>query len=381
MSMSTPMANQLARRSKVSLISTMVVATTIFAGCGAQKAYQAANSSNTISVCESFLREYPESKHAVEIESKLQLLYEQRDWERASQSKEVTPYTNFIIKYPHSEFVETAKRRIQQITEFQSWQEARRMNTVGAFESFITKYPDSGYVPDARAQLEMLVDKEDWQRAEGLGTVDSYQDYVARHPRGKMNTVANERIAEIKTVGPEWTKTLARNTVESYSTFLTEYPYSMYSPLAKEKLEVLDDREWANALRQNNLKSLRNYLNKFPIGKNAARAEQRIVDLEVDGIFNKQHGELPPLTRSLAGNDAITTIEILNKTVFDLTVRYSGTDSKKAIIRPNQRVQIVLQNGRYRVAASVDTSSVQNYAGTETLNGGGYSVEYFIEYR
>lgn len=57
--------------------------------------------------------------------------------------------------------------------------------------------------------------------------------------------------------------------------------------------------------------------------------------------------------------------------------------SKKDIIANVNKFKAFLKvgkhiNGSYRIAASVSASNVSRYAGTESLNGGSYEVEYYI---
>ena len=52
--------------------------------------------------------------------------------------------------------------------------------------------------------------------------------------------------------------------------------------------------------------------------------------------------------------------------------------SRSKALEYQTRTSIGLKNGKYRVAASVSASNVSNYAGNENLQGGNYSVDYYI---
>ena len=78
------------------------------------------------------------------------------------------------------------------------------------------------------------------------------------------------------------------------------------------------------------------------------------------------------------GGGSTSSISIYNRTSYNLTLLYSGPDSKRIVISPNQTGYITLRNGSYKIAASVSASNVRNYAGSENLRGGSYSAEYYI---
>ena len=71
-------------------------------------------------------------------------------------------------------------------------------------------------------------------------------------------------------------------------------------------------------------------------------------------------------------------MSVINSTSYTLTILYSGPDSKRLVITAGGSSSIHLKNGEYRIAASVSASNVSHYAGDEQLQGGNYSVEYYI---
>ena len=78
------------------------------------------------------------------------------------------------------------------------------------------------------------------------------------------------------------------------------------------------------------------------------------------------------------GSGPTSYISVTNSTSYTLTLLYSGPDSKRLVISPRASASVTLKNGHYRVAASVSASNVRNYAGSENLSGGSYSVDYYI---
>ena len=153
---------------------------------------------------------------------------------------------------------------------------------------------------------------------------------------------------------------------------------------SQEKKEASDTRwstessAWQTATNLNNISSYEKYLELFPYGKHKSQAESKLIDLQVDATFAGDHGYLPEMDQTSYGGGSTSTISIYNNTSYTLTLLYSGKESKRLALSPHSRGNLRLKNGSYRIAASVDASNVQRYAGTESLNGGSYEVEYYI---
>ena len=153
---------------------------------------------------------------------------------------------------------------------------------------------------------------------------------------------------------------------------------------SEERLEVTDNRwnteinAWQTASKLDDLTSYEKYLSLFPHGKHMAQAEKKIIDLSVDATFAGSHGTLPEMDQVGYGGGSTSYISVTNSTSYSLTLLYSGKESKRLVLSPNSTGSIRLKNGSYRIAASVNASNVSRYAGTESLNGGSYQVEYYI---
>lgn len=263
------------------------------------------------------------------------------------------------------------------------YEQTKATNSITAYENYLAKYPKSKYSDIAKQELAVLYEERDWSEAERIGTITAYKKFISDFPYGDYYSKATEKIKELEVILPEWEKASKRNSVEAYKLFLDKFPYSSYSSKAKDKLKELEYQGWSNAKQKNTVKSYENYLSEFPYGKFTEEVEKRIIDLEVDAIFKGDHGKLPPMSQTTSGYGSYekeSEIKVFNNTQYDLTLRYSGPQSKKVIFKPKEKKTIKLDKGKYRVTASVNVSSVTNYAGTEEIKGGMlYESEYWIE--
>jgi outer membrane protein assembly factor BamD (BamD/ComL family) len=350
-------------------------------GCASTRKYEAAKETNTISAYENYLQQYPNNKYTDDINIILQRLYEERDWNRTLRFNTIASYNEFILKYPASSNVTTAYQKINEINEKRDWENAAILNSINAFENFIETYPKSKHIFEAKNKLITLKENFAWENAVRIGSVNSYKDFIDKFPYSSKVSNAIEKIKEIESILPLWNKAMLSKEKDDFKTLISQFPHNPYAKLAEFELKKIDDEAWKETTAINTIKSYQDYLSDFDDGKYVNEAKKRIIDIEVDEILKGNHGKLPPMdksydNRSFANNN---TIEIYNNTTYTLTVWYSGPQSLKVIIPKKQRKSITLPNGDYRVAASVNARDINNYAGNEKLEGGEYSVDYYIK--
>jgi hypothetical protein len=127
--------------------------------------------------------------------------------------------------------------------------------------------------------------------------------------------------------------------------------------------------------QSNSIKKIKEFIVKNPDHESIDELNRRIIDLEVDKIYyDKKTGKMPASERINYSNSSTSNITIKNDTSCELTLRYSGSDSKIITIRANGTKTVSINSGNYRIAA---TACGYNYAGTENLSGD-YTSSYYI---
>jgi len=148
----------------------------------------------------------------------------------------------------------------------------------------------------------------------------------------------------------------------------------------KRQQELLAQQEkdlYAQAQKDNNADTWKEFIRLYPDHPNNKQINDNIIKLEVDEIFAGQYEEIPSANRIGEANYVSSNVAIKNDTQYTLTVRYSGPENRRIIISPGAKQEVKMKSGNYRVTASVNSSNVTNYAGTESLNGG-YESNYYI---
>lgn len=358
----------------------------IISSCGVTKDYKYAVVQNSIESYESYQELYPKSKYKSDVKQRLAKLYDEREWKMASDNHNIEAYSSYLNRFPNGMHRTEAENQIDKIRQQKeiddAWKNAKQSNTIEVFQAFIDRYDYPPYEAEAKSKIRTLIDENAWGSATRLHSIEAYNDYLKSNPEGKHRSQAIENIAKIneeKTVLPIWNKTLQIGTYQAFAEFLRNYPKSSYAKQAQDNLDKIESAEWEKATRTNTIRGYQTFKSKFPNSDYVEVAEKRIIDLEVDKIFDGDYGMLPPLNKdSYGGYKSTNSVEIYNNTGYNLTIRYSGSESKKIVLYPKQRLTTTLPNGIYRITASVNAANVRNYAGNETLSGGNYSSEYYI---
>lgn len=139
--------------------------------------------------------------------------------------------------------------------------------------------------------------------------------------------------------------------------------------------EPIRDLTFEEALVTTSIDDLENFIEKNPDHKNFEKLKARLIDLEVDQIFqDKNTGKMPTSDKVGESNSGISEVSIKNDTSCELIVRYSGIDSRMISIPENQSRSISMKSGDYRVTA---TACGESYSSSEYLSGN-YSSSYYI---
>ena len=212
----------------------------------------------------------------------------------------------------------------------------------------------------------------------GLGYLT---DFIEHCPNSKYKEQAEARVAVL--VDSLYDAAYRKNSYTGWEEYQNAVPSDDYRD-SDERKDAVDTRwntesnAWATAQSLNNIAGYERYLSLFPNGKHRSVADKKVIDMTVASTFAGEHGSLPEMDHVGYGGGSTSYVSVTNSTSYTLTLMYSGNESKRLVLSPNSTGSVRLKNGSYRIAASVSASNVSKYAGTESLNGGSYEVEYYI---
>lgn len=252
----------------------------------------------------------------------------------------------------------------------QDFEKAKKEGTAEAYDTFISNHPKSDIVDEARDSIVAVFDRETDLNLV-INDVFGIIDYEAA---SRVRNNVEHRVEIL------YAHALAENSIEGWNAYIDAVPES-YQKDAREKLLDLQWQNeaiaWQITTEKDNAIYYKKYLEHHPKGKHAKQAERRLIDLEVSAVFAGEHGILPSMDRGYSTGASYSVIEIENRTQYDLTVSYSGPDSKRMVIHPYGTRSMRIGNGSYRVAANVGHGVIP-FAGTEYLDGSYFSSAFYI---
>ncbi len=349
------------------------------ASCNGTKKFQQARTIDSIEAYEKFIQEKPKSTFVTEANNRLSVLNEQKLWNEIKNSSKIQDFESYIKNYPEGDFISQATAKIEQIELDRDWSVATTLNSTRSYTEFIQKHPLSTQAKTAKEKIDELNLEKAWLETTKNHTAQSYEAFRRMYPNSKFEDEISKALNELNIVTPAWKKAEKLNSIKGYEDFVGKHPESPQAKIASKRISSLKEKEWENAKSSRSISSVQKYLNQNPNTPYREEAEKLIIDIEVDNIFKSDHGKMPPLEK-VKGTETIyrNEVTINNNTDYTLTVRYSGKESHKVVMKPGRASSVSLPNGSYRIAASVNSSSVRSFAGSVSLEGANYESTYYI---
>lgn len=140
-----------------------------------------------------------------------------------------------------------------------------------------------------------------------------------------------------------------------------------------------EDTAWIRACEKNTRQSFERYMALYPNGAHIAEAEQKLIISKITETLNNTHNELPDIKHLEVDDESLTsTVYIQNNTIYPLTVYYSGFQTKGTVIPASGSATITVENGEYKIAASVPPHHIRPYAGKTSFSGGKYEIGFWV---
>jgi outer membrane protein assembly factor BamD (BamD/ComL family) len=308
---------------------------------------------------------------------------EYENWQAAKRSHDINQIRRYRQSHLKGKYADEAKMEIVQIADSQ-WHIVANSQMESEVSKFVDAYPESTHIGVAKARVEQLrseharlqQEERSWQAANASNDIRQFRDYLHSYPNGKHAAEAKKIIVDI--ADSKWNLIANSRSESEINDFIKEYPESNCLPAAEARIQKLyDDYDWV--IQEGTLVAYKRFLQRNPDDSRRAIIEKKLIDLEVAEIAAKNPGSLPPAQRTNADpSSRFAEICIENGTSYELTVRYSGQDSKKISISAGEASALKLPIGAYTVAASVSAANVRDYLGKDALQGGEYSSRFYI---
>ena len=248
-------------------------------------------------------------------------------------------------------------------------------DNLSSYDGFVARFPQSDYSAVANERIRVLRENEIWSTTDGSDQIETLRAYLRVYPDGKHLDEAKQQTTHI--ADNQWIPISKSRSEAEISHYLEDFPETSKRAAVEVRIqELYNDIDWVK--EQDTLEHYRRFATRFPTHSQSRAIDKRIIDLEVKEIAAGEYGEMPR-AQALSQGGTSTNVEVENQTGYELTVRYSGPDSKKLVIPVGASRSIKLVPGAYQVAASVEAANVTNYYGSDTMQGGRYSSNFYIE--
>jgi hypothetical protein len=335
--------------------------------------YQWATLRDRVPSYESFVTRFPDSDYKQSAQERIRVLREPEVWSQATEANQIEFFRSYIHVYPDGKHLHEAKAQAAALANAQ-WNLICETNSKSTVSRFLSEYPETTMAAEAEARIVTIADAQ-WRLIANTDSKTEVLRFLNEYPETTKRSEAESRVVAI--ADAQWRRIASSRSVPEINRFLSEYPETTMRAEAERRIqELYNDWNWVR--EQDSIGHYQNFAARNPLHPERKWIEKRIIDLEVAQIASGEHGELPR-AQSLSSGGATVELEVENRTSYELTVRYSGPDSKKLVIPPGETRTASLLPGDYQVAASVSAASVRNYYGSDSMRGGRYSSSFYIE--
>lgn len=299
--------------------------------------------------------------------------YEARDWSIAEFVNTPAAYKDFLTLHPAGQHAPEAMENRKRLDSSGHFSEPAAVSQKRSGRNGESALADTGAVP--------LTDVEtiDWTEARQANTVAAYRLFLDRHPQGLHAADAGKRLDIFTRIQREWESTLHENTTEGYREFAAKYTGFTTSRDVVGALTGYEESYWKTVTHGNSPDLYDTYVKLFPRGEHAEEAESRLITMEVNKIFQERHEKIPSLNKTESPDMVCpdrSKIVLRNTTPYTLTILYSGPESRKFTLYPDETTTFGIKNGKYRIAAEGRSGQVYQLAGEQSLDGGEYQSTY-----
>jgi len=114
---------------------------------------------------------------------------EKKDWENAESENSITAYEDYLKQYPQGKFADEGRSRIEAI----QYEKAEATNTIEAYTDFLKRYAEGEFADRARSKVESIYFNE----TKITNSVEAYKDFLDRYPKGEVADRARKILEEI----------------------------------------------------------------------------------------------------------------------------------------------------------------------------------------
>jgi hypothetical protein len=164
-------------------------------------------------------------------------------WHWASHKDETTSYESYLKVWPEGRHAVEARA----LYDKHGWAEAEAANSVEGFERYVQLHGEGKHVAEAEDSIESL----HWREATAANTVAGFERYVQLHGEGKHVTEAEDSIRSLRMDDSLYTAALQKGTEGALREFLSAFPGHGKEAAARQALkDITEGRDVVDLLQE-----------------------------------------------------------------------------------------------------------------------------------
>ena len=117
-------------------------------------AYDSACKTNSLEAFRGFLKKYPQSQYAQDVQNRIKDL---DLWSIVKKNNTIQAYNSYLENSQYKTFASEAKAAIQTINAASEWQKIKSTNSLAEVQAYINKYPNASTISDAKKKEHELM--------------------------------------------------------------------------------------------------------------------------------------------------------------------------------------------------------------------------------
>ncbi len=120
------------------------------------------------------------------------------DWNKAQTADTATAYQDFLKQHPNDTHAQAARDKLQKIEDDQAWSDAQKGNTVEAYQQYLQKEPNGTHAQEANTQITALERASAWKTAQAANTAPALQDFLKKYSTGPEADEARAQLEKLQ---------------------------------------------------------------------------------------------------------------------------------------------------------------------------------------
>jgi outer membrane protein assembly factor BamD (BamD/ComL family) len=115
-------------------------------------------------------------------------------WSRATTLDTIAAYQTYLSKYPNGPHAVDAQSRIAALQDEKAWNTAQVASSLEGYQQYLATEPNGAHAQTARDDVAMYERENAWRTAQTNGTTQAYEEFLKQYPTGSEADAARDKL-------------------------------------------------------------------------------------------------------------------------------------------------------------------------------------------